>query len=107
MPSISEMKDSKFLKKDHVGRAGKTFTIKGCAQHNVAPDDKPVEMKWCLELTETDKPMVMNSTNLDLAALALGSNNTDDWIGKKITLVEDPTIAFGGKLVGGIRVKVN
>lgn len=100
------MKPSKFLKKEHVGRAGKSFTIANVAEHNVAQEDKPKEIKWCLEFKEVETPMVLNSANLELTALALNSKNSDDWIGKQVVIYEDPTISFGGKLVGGLRVKV-
>ena len=30
----------------------------------------------------------------------------NDWVGHKIVLYHDPTVSFGGKLVGGIRVRM-
>ncbi|GAF83248.1 unnamed protein product, partial [marine sediment metagenome] len=30
---------------------------------------------------------------------------TEEWIGKQIVLWADPTVSFGGKLVGGVRVR--
>lgn len=49
--------------------------------------------------------MVMNSTNLQLAAQALGSDDTDHWIGKQVVLYNDPSVQFQGKLIGGIRIR--
>lgn len=104
MPHISEMRDSKFLKKEDCGD-GITVTIAGCQQMNVAMESQAPDLKWCLSFTEDLKPMVMNATNAQLIAAALGSENTDDWIGQKIVLYNDASIMFQGKLTGGIRAR--
>ena len=101
---IGEMKESKFLKKEDVGQ-GKLFTIASMEQQNVAMDDQPPEMKWVLHFHEVDKGIALNWTNIQLIAKAVGSEETNDWMGKKIVLYEDPNVSFGGKLVGGIRVR--
>ena len=106
MPRIGEMIESKFLKKEDVGgERGVLVTISGCQQANVAMQGADPEMKWTLAFAELDKPMVLNSTNIHMCAKACGSDNTDDWMGKKVVLYEDPNVSFGGKLVGGIRIR--
>ena len=108
MPKISEMIESKFLKKEDVDPPV-LVTIDRVAQNNVAMQGVDPEMKWCLYFLEMDKPMVMNSTNLHLAGDACGSDwdsgSTEEWIGKKIVLYNDPNVSFGGKLTGGIRIR--
>ncbi len=104
MPKISEMRESKFLKKEDVG-AGALLTVKGVMQENVAMQGADPEMKWCLTFQEEGKPFVLNSTNIQLCAMALGSDDTDDWKGKQIVLYTDPSVSFGGKIVGGVRVR--
>jgi hypothetical protein len=104
VPKISEMKESKFLKQNDVGN-GALMTIAGCEKHNVAMAGADPEMKWCLEFAETDKPLVLNMTNMQLCAKALGSEDTDHWIGKRIVLYTDANVSYGGKIVGGIRVR--
>lgn len=101
---ISQLKESKFLKKEDCGR-GILCTIKGVRQENVAKEGAPEELKWCLYLDEQEKPMVLNSTNGQLIAQITKQEDTDHWVGAKIVLYEDPSITFGGKLVGGIRVR--
>jgi len=103
-PKISEMKSSKFLKKEDVGE-GTICIIQGVSQENVAKDGADPEMKWCIHFTNLDKPMVLNSTNMQLIAKFLGSEDTDDWENKKIILYDEPSVSFGNKLTGGIRVK--
>ena len=99
-----DMRESKFLKQSDVG-AGVLLTIKGIEQHNVAKDGADPELKYCMTFLESEKPLVVKSTNLQLCERIFGSDETDDWTGKKIVLYTDPNVSFGGKVVGGIRVR--
>ena len=99
-----EMKESKFLKKEDVGD-GMLLTITGVEQHNVAMAGADPEMKWCMSFAEMEKPMVLNQTNIQLAEKALNSDDTDFWIGKKIVAYNDPNVSYGGKIIGGIRLR--
>ena len=81
------------------------MTIQSCEQHNVAKEGAGEEMKWCLTFAEVDKPLVLNSTNIQLCARICGSDDTDDWAGKKIVLYTDPNVSYAGKIVGGIRIR--
>jgi hypothetical protein len=102
--NVNELKSSKFLKRTDVGD-GMLVTIASVAQENVAKEGAPEELKWCMHFEEVDKPMVLNSTNGAIIAKYTGSDDSDGWIGKKIVLYDDPNVSFGGKLVGGIRVR--
>ncbi len=62
-------------------------------------------MKWALTFKDCAKPMILNATNSQIIAQILKSEETDDWLGKQIVLFDDPNVSFGGKLVGGIRVR--
>jgi len=104
MPNIKDMKSSKFLKKDDVGE-GTICIIQGVSQENVSKEGAEIELKWCVHFTNLDKPMVLNTTNMQLIAKFLGSDNTEDWENQKIILYDDPSVSFGGKLTGGIRVR--
>jgi len=101
---ISDMRESKFLKQSDVG-TGALLTVKGIEQHNVAKEGADPELKYCISFLESEKPLVANSTNLQLCASIFGSDDTDDWTGKKIVLYTDPNVSFGGKLVGGLRLR--
>lgn len=100
---MSELRESRFLKKEEVGQ-GMVVTIADCYQENVAKSGAPEELKWVLAFNETDKPMVLNSINGQLIAQITGSEESEGWMGAQIELYNDPTIAFGGKITGGIRV---
>lgn len=101
---ISGLKQSKFLTRADVGR-GVLLTIRECYQDNVAKEGAPEELRWCLRFDEAEKPMVLNATNGQIIASITKSEETDDWIGHKVVLYDDPNVSFGGKLVGGIRVR--
>ncbi len=104
MPKTSEMRESKFLKQTDIG-AGALMTVSSCERHNVAKEGADPELKWCLTFEESDKPLVLNSTNIQLCERIFTSDDTDIWVGKKIVLYVDPSVSYGGKVVGGIRVR--
>lgn len=104
MPKTSEMRESKFLKQTDVGR-GALGTIDRVVQMNVAKEGADPELKWCLTFLNIDKPLVLNSTNIQLCEKIFGSDDTDFWHGKQVVLYTDPNVSFQGKLVGGIRVR--
>lgn len=101
---ISGLKQSKFLTRNDVG-AGILVTIKELFQENVAKEGAPEELRYCLSFEETEKPMVLNNTNGQIIAQITKSEETDAWPGHKIVCYDDPNVSFGGKLVGGIRVR--
>jgi len=101
---ISELKESKFLKKEDCGN-GILVTVESVHQENIAKEGAPEEMKWVVTFLETEKPMVLNSTNGQIIAKITGSEESDDWTGASLVLFHDPNVSFGGKLVGGIRVR--
>lgn len=95
---------SKFLKKEDVDPP-KLVTIKALRQANVAMDDQPEEMKWTVLFKELEKPMVLNSTNIQLLTKALGTDETDEWVGKQVVVYNDPNVSFAGKITGGVRIR--
>lgn len=104
MPKIDQMLESKFLKQADVG-PGVLMTVKGVDQQNVAKQGADPEYKWCLHFREEEKPLVLNSTNIQLCKVVFESDDTDHWIGKPVVLYTDPTVMYAGKVVGGIRVR--
>jgi len=104
MPKISEMKESKFLKQSDIGKAV-LWTVHGIERVNVAKEGAEPEYKWAMNFNESDKPLVLNWTNIQLCERIFGSDDTDHWNGKKLVLYVDPNVSYGGKVVGGLRVR--
>lgn len=101
---VSELKESKFLRKEDVG-AGVLYTIAGVSQQNVAKEGAPEELRWVMHFDEVEKPLVLNSTNGQIIAKFTGSEDSEGWLGQQVVLYHDPNVSFGGKLVGGIRCR--
>ena len=100
----SELTASKYLKKDDFPEPA-LLTISEVKKENVAMPNQPKKERGVMYFEERDKGMVLNTTNLKRAEKALGSDDTDDWIGKKIVVYTDENVEFGGEMVGGLRVR--
>lgn len=113
MQNINEMTfdelvptNSKYLKQTDVGEAGVILTVRGFKQESMEADDGSKEDKIILYFMEPDyKPMVLNKTNAQLLALATGAKVAGDAKGKQVIIYADPSVGFGGKMTGGLRIK--
>ena len=101
---IDQMKTSKFLASGDVREKPLLLTMTKLHMENVAMEGAEPDKKWCLSFVEADKPMVLNATNIQLIGSIHGPE-TDNWAGKKIVLYHDPNISYGGKLIGGLRIR--
>jgi hypothetical protein len=104
MPNINQMMPSKYLKKEDFPSPA-LVTIRSFTHDNVAQQGQPEEKKWVMHFEEFENGLVMNSTNLQLCAAALASEETDEWIGQQVVVYTDPNVSFGGKLTGGLRIR--
>lgn len=101
---ISAMLPSTYLKQDDIDQPY-IVTVKKLEYKNIAKDDDTPERKWLVHFAEFDKAMVLNSTNIQLLAKACKSEETDDWIGQEVIVYTDPSISYGGKVTGGLRIR--
>lgn len=102
--NINQIKQSRYLARADVGK-GALLTCRQCVQEDVGLEGEPEKLRWVLYFNEAEKGLVLNSTNAQVIASFLGSEETDSWTGQKIVLFDDPSVSFGGKLVGGIRAR--
>lgn len=102
----SKMKESKFLTKDDV-TPPVLVTMGQVEKVNVALAGADPEYRWALYFDELDKPLILNQTNINLINAVTVTDDTDNWVGKKVVLYNDPTISYAGKVTGGIRVRGN
>ncbi len=96
--------ESKYLSKGDVTEDGVILTIKGFRSETLKNDDGE-ELKTVLHFHEDVKPMVINRTNAQLIGIATGAKTAGEARGKKIVVFNDPTVGFGGKITGGLRIK--
>lgn len=102
MPFKHEVFKSSYLKKAHLPR-DTVARITGFREEEVRTETGP-EMKWVLAFDGELPPLVLNQTNWDTIEQMHGLNS-DDWLGKRITLYVDPSIPFGTERKGGIRIR--
>jgi hypothetical protein len=101
MPMITT---GKYLKREELTEEGSPHAVVTVEQQSVLNPDGTTDDKWVLMLSDL-KPMIMNATNIRIAVAAFGTAETDEWIGKRIIVYDDPQIEFGGKVVGGVRLR--
>jgi len=65
-------------------------------------DDQP---KLILYFSEISKGLVMNVTNINVLIELFGTDETEEWEGKQAVIYVDNTVMFGGKRVGGLRLR--
>jgi hypothetical protein len=82
-----------------------TKTIKKVAIDTLVRVGGAKEKKPVIWFSDTEKMLVLNKTNCR-AIIELYGKETNDWIGKKITLKPDRD-KFGGKMVDCVRIEVN
>lgn len=104
MPHISQLGSSKFISQADCMKP-LLVTIKGCHQDEVGKDDGEKEERWCLDFEELKKSLVLNQTNGELLGEITGKDTIEEMVGYKVVLYVDPTVKFGKKKVGGVRVR--
>ena len=80
-----------------------TMTIAKVELCKLEQEDGRQKDKGIIRFRETDRGWVLNRTNAECIAAMFG-RETNDWVGKRVTLFSTP-VKFGGKTEPGIRVK--
>jgi hypothetical protein len=79
------------------------LTIESFGEEEIKTENGPIE-KYVLRFEEIeDRGFVVNSINSQLLEALYGDD--EDWIGKRIEVFTDPTISFGNKVTGGLRLR--
>ena len=98
MPKLNEVFSGGFLKAEDLGGKSPRVTIE-----RVEVKDFDDGKKLIIHFEGKDKALVCNKTNASIIEEVLGSDDTDVWEGKRITLTTRK-VEFQGKLVPAIRV---
>jgi hypothetical protein len=100
----SDMIKSKYWRgKDLKGQPAQTLTIADVTEELLGRG-KSQEPKAVLWFNETLKGLRLNATSVAVLELAYGPDS-DQWNGKRVRLSFDPTVMFGGELVGGVKLQ--
>jgi hypothetical protein len=72
----------------------------------VLENDRGKDNKPIMYFGELGRGLVVNATNWDACEIGFSEVDSDGWIGRKVVLFVDPTVTFGSKRVGGIRIRM-
>lgn len=101
MPKVSDMIQSKFLRKEDFDE-DRVMTIRNVKLEDMPGDDG--QQKWVLYFKEEAKGMALNVTTIRVLEKAFG-DDSDQWISKRVMVYVDPSVSFGGRVVGGLRLR--
>ena len=73
--------------------------------HDQVEGDQGLEERAVLYFHGDTKPMILNNTNKEMLKLITGATSVGGVKNHQIVLFNDPTIMFGKKMVGGIRIR--
>lgn len=105
MPLVKDMIQSKFLRKEDFDE-DRVLTIKTVKLEDMPSSDRggDATQKWVLYFREESKGMALSITTIRVLEQAYGPDS-DHWIGNKVMVYVDPNVSFGGKIVGGLRLR--
>lgn len=102
---LNEVFSGDYLKAEDLKGSSPTVTIESVEVKEFTEGDGKSK-KLILHFVGKDKSLVANKTNSNIIAEVLGSDDTDDWGGRRITLTTRK-VEFQGKLVPAIRVSLD
>lgn len=63
------------------------------------------EHKLVMHFVGKDKTLILNRTNCEAVEQICGTDDYTRWQGHAVVLFVDPTVKFGAKTVGGLRIR--
>ena len=105
MPSYKTAFGSFLKQEDLQGKAAKVVIAAVDLEDVKDPDSGRSEKKLVMHFAGKDKAMILNRTNCEAMEAICGTDDYGAWIGHAIVLFVDPTVKFGGKAVGGLRIR--
>lgn len=97
--------ESRFLKQGDLDGRDMVLTIADVTREDVKDNNGDPKKKFILHFRETEKGLILNKTNMGILYKLYNSDDSDDWIGKRMTLYYKDDVEMGGEIVGGIRIR--
>jgi len=105
MPKVHQMFPSKYVKGEELDGKTFTLTIKLIRQEKMRFNPQsPEAIGWVIYVKETERGIVMGKPLATQLTQILGSDDTDDWIGKQVVFYSEP-VMVGGQSRMGIRAR--
>lgn len=102
MTSIDEFFGN-FLKVEDI-KEETTVTVKEVKVETIGREEDAKE-KPVVYFNEFEKGLALNKINSEALAEIADSREIEDWPEKQVVLYVDKNVMFGGKRVGGVRIK--
>ena len=94
---------SKYLRADSITEP-MVVTISSVEEQLVGKNGDE-ERKPVCRFEELDQGLVLNSTTTRQLIELLASDESDDWIGERVTIFNDPNVSYAGRQTGGLRFR--
>lgn len=95
---------SPYLRADDV-KAPMTLTIESVEAVAFKNDDEPDRECILVKFREIDQGVVAGKPSLRQLVEILGTDESDEWVGKKVCLFVDPSVKFKGKKMACLRFR--
>jgi hypothetical protein len=96
--------NAKYLKKEDIPSPVNT-SILWSKEEEVTPPGKGTEIRVVLYLDGLKKGLVLNTANAETLLEITGTEDYEKWSDIPIQLYVDPDVKYGGKKIGGIRIR--
>lgn len=102
---VDEAYGSRFLGVTDVTKKIRTKILKVRKEDVKDRESGKLKKKIIVFFESIDKGLILNVTNKNILAAGLGKSPAN-WIGASVGIFVDPTVGFGGKQTGGVRLRV-
>ena len=96
--------NAKYLKKEDIPSPVNT-SILWIKEEEVTAPGKGTETRLVLYFDGLKKGLVLNQANADALAEITGTDDYEKWAATPVQLCVDPDVTYGGKKVGGVRIR--
>lgn len=97
--------ESRYLKHQDLDGNDWVVTIRDVTREDIKEKDGTSKKKFIVYFKECEKGLVLNTTNMNMLYKLLLSDDSDAWIGKRITLYVKDDIEMGGEIMSGLRIR--
>ena len=96
--------NAKYLKKEDIPSPVNT-SILWIKEEEVTAPGKGTETRLVLYFDGLKKGLVLNTANAEALLEISGTDDTEKWADTPVQLCVDPDVTYGGKKIGGIRIR--
>ena len=107
MPSYKSAFGSFLKQEDLHGKSPRAVIASVDLEEVKDTDSGKLEKKLVMHFVGKDKALILNRTNCEAMEAICGTDDYGAWVGHAVVLFTDPTVKFGGKTVGGLRIRAN